>query len=251
MENISVLNDLFDHIVKNNEYGILHKESSDKRGIDVALAYRKDEFKILNTEFLAVHFSFEPETTTRDILYTKGIASEVDTFHVFVNHWSSRRGGQVKSEKKRIVAAKIVRAKIDSIQKINKNAKIILIGDFNDEPTNYSLTRYLQANNKKINAKYFELYNLMYDLSNSENKGTYSFKNKWDMIDNLIVSQSLIENSSGYSTEFTSGKIFNPHWLLYRNVKANIETPSKTYGGKNYYGGFSDHLPVYFQLTKE
>ena len=90
----------------------------------------------------------------------------------------------------------------------------------------------------------------MYDKSNIQRKGSYSYKGKWDMIDNLIISQSILKQNNGYYTTFDSGKIFDKDFILYYNTKIDQKTPSKTYGGNNYYGGFSDHLPVYFQLIK-
>ena len=250
VENKQVVEELIKRLNSKKKYAIIHKESPDRRGIDVALLYRQDEFKVINSDFIKIQFSFEPKVTTRDILYVKGIASGIDTIHIFLNHWSSRRGGMKFSERKRVHAAKILRLKIDSIQKAKPNAKIICLGDFNDEPTNISLTGYLKANNKRLNAKNYELYNLMYDMSNIQREGSYSFKGKWDMIDNLIISQSLLKQNKGYYATFDSGKIFDKDFVLYYNTKIDQKTPSKTYGGNNYYGGFSDHLPVYFQLIK-
>ncbi|NOZ45378.1 MAG: hypothetical protein GXO79_01200 [Chlorobi bacterium] len=250
VENKAVVNDLLAKVGGNGYYGIVHKESPDIRGIDVAMGYRKDEFKVLSKDFIRVIYNFAPDVKTRDILYVKGIASQTDTLHIFLNHWSSRRGGQEKSERKRVQTAKIVRSKVDSIQAVNKNAKIIIMGDFNDEPTNYSISYFLQANDKRLNAKNFELYNLMFDKSNLENKGTFSYRGTWNMLDNLIVSQSLLNKNKGYYTTFEAGKIFRADWMLYYNNRIDEKTPSRTYGGKNYYGGYSDHLPVYFQLMK-
>ncbi len=251
IENRNVLQDLLLKLGSDKNYEIIHQEGPDSRGIDVALVYRKDEFNPLVTKFYQINYVFEPETKTRDILYVSGIASNIDTLHIFVNHWSSRRGGSVYSERKRVHTAKLLRSKIDSIQKVNNDAKIIVIGDFNDEPTNYSLTYFLQANNKRINAKNFELYNLMYDQCNTESKGTYSYNGKWDLLDNIIISQSLLKKNNGYYTTCNSGKIFNPDWIVHYNTKADSKIPKRTFGGKNYYGGYSDHLPVYFQLIKD
>lgn len=251
VENSMVVTDLLSKLESDFNYDFVHNESPDARGIDVALAFRTDEFSLLSKQFFEVKYSFDPESKTRDILYVSGVASGMDTLHIFVNHWSSRRSGREYSERKRVHTAKLLRAKADSIQKTDKNAKIIIIGDFNDEPTNYSLTYFLQANNKRVNAKDFELYNLMYDLKNIESKGTYSYRGNWDLFDQIIVTQSLLHKNSGYYTHYEAGTIFNPDWLIYYNTKADITAPRNTFGGNNYYGGFSDHLPVYFQLTKD
>ncbi|MBE9469411.1 MAG: endonuclease [Bacteroidetes bacterium] len=237
------------NLTKGN-YNFVHEESPDFRGIDVALLFRADEFKYLSHKKIPINFPFAKNTKTRDILYIKGIASNTDTLHIFLNHWSSRRGGQIKSEAKRIFTAKLLREHVDSLQKINNNAKIIIMGDFNDEPTNISINSELNANNKRKNTTYKDLYNLLYDKENIEDKGTLYYKKNWNMLDNLIVTQSLLNNKESYSLNYNSGKIFHPEWICYKDKSGNF-VPNRTYGGDNYYGGFSDHFPVYFILTRK
>ncbi|RLD64637.1 MAG: hypothetical protein DRJ01_00075 [Bacteroidetes bacterium] len=251
IENDYVLKALLkqDCLAKGN-YKIVHEESPDFRGIDVALFFREDAFKYLSHKKIAINYPFAKNTKTRDILYVKGLASNTDTLHFFLNHWSSRRGGQVKSEPKRVFAAKLLRQHVDSIQNINNNAKIIIMGDFNDEPTNISINRELNANNKRKNTTYKDLYNLMYDKENIEDKGSFYYKKNWNMLDNLIVSQYLLNDKKGYSLNYDSGEIFNPKWICYKDKSGNL-VPNRTYGGSNYYGGYSDHFPVYFTLTRK
>ena len=119
-----------------------------------------------------------------------------------------------------------------------------------DEPTNNSLHTFLNANNKRRNATNRDLYNLMYDMHNFESKGTYSYKGNWNMLDQLIVSQALIRDREGIHLDFTDGKIFREDWMMYSNPKIGETTPNKTYGGVSYFGGVSDHLPVYLILKK-
>ncbi len=251
VENRKVVEDLVNskHLEEGN-YGIVHEESPDVRGIDVALIYRKSEFKYLSHEKIAVRFDFEPETTTRDILYVKGQLANNEILHVFVNHWSSRRDGMDASEPKRTHAASLLRAKVDSIIKKEKNAKIVIIGDFNDEPVNKSIFEVLKANAKQPMLKNNSLYNLMYD-KDLLGLGTYNFRGDWNMLDNIIISTSLLNANNGYRVSSDGGQIFSARWMLYDNVKTGDFTPNRTYGGPNYYGGVSDHLPVFVLLKKE
>ncbi len=250
IENKTVLTDLTNNkFLSKGNYSFVHEESPDVRGIDVALLYNKDEFRYLNHQNYRIHYDFEPETTTRDILYVSGELKNGENLHIFVNHWSSRRNGQEKSEPKRLHTANILRSKIDSIQKINKKAKIVIIGDFNDEPTNKSLYQVLNAGNNQRSNNNKVLYNLMYDKS-VNGMGSYNFRGNWNMLDNIIISQSLLKNKKGYIVSTDGGQIFKERWMLYDNVKTGQMTPSKTYGGPNYYGGISDHFPVYLILKK-
>lgn len=218
-------------------YNVIHEESADTRGIDVALVYNSEVFKELYHEKIRYSFSFEPETTTRDILYAKLLTGK-DTLHVFVNHWPSRRGGQEASEPKRLKAATVLRTKIDSVLLKNRNAKIVAMGDFNDYPNNRSMTEVM---NCEPGAKQM-LTNLTYRLHET-GYGTYNYRGEWGMLDQFIVSDALLEATSGYTTTDTSATIFKEDWLLY--FPENEEpTPNRTYGGPNYYGGYSDHLPI-------
>lgn len=251
VENRKVVEDLISSThLKNGDYGIVHEESPDARGIDVALIYRKSEFQYLEHQKITVKFDFEPETTTRDILFVKGKLSNNENLFVFVNHWSSRRDGQEASEPKRVHAASLLKAKVDSIFKKEKNAKVVIMGDFNDEPVNKSLSETLNAKAKQQNQKNNGLYNLMYD-KDLLGLGTYNYHGNWNMLDNIIVSTSLMNANAGYRISSDGGQIYSNRWMLYDNVKTGEFTPNKTYGGSNYYGGVSDHLPVFVILKKE
>lgn len=250
VENRQVLKDLTStKKFKKEEYGIVHEDSPDIRGIDVAFLYRKDLFNLESSKTVPVNIPSD-SITTRDILYVTG-KSGTDMLHFFVNHWSSRREGQLETERRRIFAAVTLRKMVDSIFNFEPEAKIIIMGDFNDEPTNNSIHRFLNASNKRKNANGRDLYNLMYDMHNYENLGTYSYKGNWNMLDQLIVSQALIHDKKGLHLDFSDGKIFREEWMIYKNPKIGEETPNKTYGGPSYFGGVSDHLPVYMILKQE
>ncbi|MBI9069808.1 MAG: endonuclease/exonuclease/phosphatase family protein [Salinivirgaceae bacterium] len=240
IENIQVLNDLvLTEKLKPANYKVILDEGPDPRGIDCGLLYNPKEFKYVSHKTLAVRFPFAENKRTRDILYVKGKVKK-ETIHLFVNHWSSRRNGQEASEPKRVESAKVLKHNVDSILMLDPNASIIMMGDFNDEPSNKSIKETLDAGEINSNKT---LVNLMYDLHNQK-KGTFYYKGEYNMIDNLIVTKPLLLNTKGFRLLDKSGFIYNPDFICYTN-KNGDKSPSKTYGGKNYYGGFSDHFPIY------
>ena len=161
-----------------------------------------------------------------------------------------RHGGREETEYKRINSAKILRAEIDAILDLNINANIIILGDFNDEPQNISLEKTLKATNNRTPENPLELFNAMYE-EDLKGNGTNNWNYEWYMLDNIIISQNLLNNGKGFNLlDENNGQIFKQDWLLYHNAKANTSVASKTYGGKNYYGGYSDHLAVYLILDK-
>ena len=241
IENQQVLEDLIhtQYLSKGN-YQIVHVDSPDKRGIDVALLYRKGEFKVLSFEPLHVDPAFE----TRDILHVYGKLGK-DKVHLFVNHWPSRWGGTEKSEPNRIVAAQTLKNKVDEILSKNQEAKIIIMGDMNDEPDNKSIAEVLGA---KSPASKAQLYDLMIPLD-EQNKGSYAYRGQWNMLDNLIVSGSVL-HGKGFVASDQLGQIFHAKWMEYTNKNGEM-SPNRTYGGPNYYGGVSDHFPVYLELINQ
>ena len=251
IENNTVLKDLVAQpLLLPAHYQIVHEESPDFRGIDVALLYNSSKFSYISHKAIPVHLAGEKNFRTRDILYVKGLIGKKDTLHIFVNHWSSRIGGEEKTEYKRVAEAEILRHAVDSIQKIIPAAKIFIMGDFNDEPGNKSILTALDAGPACKNAPACELHNLMYQ-NYKNGLGTYSYKNNWNLLDNLIASHGLINPARGWQADCNSGQIFKADWMMYKNPKAGEAVPNRTYGGKNYFGGISDHLPVYVVLHKK
>ncbi len=246
VENGKVLSDLVETgALANGNYRIVHHESPDFRGIDCALIYRPAEFLVVDHFPVHVHFKDEPNYKTRDILYVKGRTRSRETFHIFVNHWPSRIGGEEKTEPDRMEVAAILKSKIDSIVALNSNAKIIVMGDMNDEPSNKSLSETLGA--KSPGPESAGLVNLMYPDDKLE-KGSYYFRGNWNMLDNLVVSQSLLDKK-GFQCKEGKGFVFHREWMEFKNRSGEI-SPNRTYGGPNYYGGISDHFPVYFKLER-
>ncbi len=245
VENKEVVLDLVNSTnLKKLKYKVIHYNSPDARGIDVAAIYKESKFRLLHSNHFPVNFKDNPTKKTREILYVKGIVGTKDTLHIFFNHWPSRRGGQEKSEVNRIAAATVLRGKIDSLQKLNSAVKIIIMGDFNDYPNNKSLTEIVKADSIN-NCEKGNLFNLMYS-KHKNGEGTYYYKGDWGVLDNIIVSSSLL--CSKAAKKHTKAFIYKEDWILYEN-KSGVKSPSRSYSGPNFHKeGFSDHLPVYLEL---
>lgn len=245
IENLNILNDLILKSKLNKyDYHVIHKDSPDFRGIDVAMIYRPEDYKPLTNNWIEIKFPFNRISKTRDILYSKGLLSNNDTIHIFVNHWPSRSGGQKASEPKRIYLSKIIKEKTDSIFNKNPKANILIIGDFNDNPDNKSILNGLKAQNLMDTIRYNSLYN----LSSSKYKrgeGTL-FWETWNFFDQVIVSGNLLLNNKT-KLQGNTHHIFKEEWILFTDHKGN-QYPSRTASSDKYYGGFSDHLPVWLEL---
>ena len=242
VENQTVLEDLINAgKLKGRNYAIIHEESPDYRGIDVALIYRKDAFKEIKHEVLPVIFPDDPEFKTRDILHVTGKMRN-KIVHVFVNHWPSRIGGDEKTEPKRVLAASVLKKRVDQILVEDPKARIIIMGDMNDEPANKSLKETLGAAAPGSGAP---LVNLMMP-DDVAGKGTYFYSGNWNMLDNLVVSEAVLKGK-GMKVEDEKGNIFSNDWMIYTN-KNGDKTPNRSYVGNKYVGGVSDHFPVYFKM---
>lgn len=244
IENNKVLQDLVDNQqIKDAKYAFIHYDSPDERGIDNALIYRKNIIEVINSDAIRVDLN-NPNDKTRDILYVKAKFKQSDkNVHIFVNHWPSRRSGQLESEDKRMKAAEVLRKEVELIKKDEKDAAIIIMGDFNDTPTDRSIAEVLNA--CPVVSDCF-LKNLNYAYA--ENKqGSYNYRGEWQALDQLIVSKSLMSNTESIYTPTDKASIFTEPYVIF--TKDNGETtPSRTYGGNNYYGGYSDHLAIYMPL---
>ena len=246
VENEKVLNDLTrTGLLANGKYKVIHHESPDFRGIDCALIYRPAEFKVLDHFAIPVKFEGDPDYKTRDILYVKGRTRNWEKFHVFINHWPSRIGGEEQTSARREKAAAVLKSKIDSVMQEKSRAHIIVMGDMNDEPVNKSLSEVLNAQPPaNQNA---ELINLMFP-ADKEGRGSYNYGGNWNMLDNIIVSSGLLDDK-GFQVLGSRGYVFRQDWMEFTNNEG-VMYPNRTYGGPNYYGGVSDHFPVYIRLKR-
>jgi predicted extracellular nuclease len=251
VENLKVLEDLAaSPKLRPGKYGIIHYDSKDERGIDVALLYNKDKIEVIDSRAVPVVFGFGIQDVTRDILYAKFRIKDDNVYHIFINHWPSRSPNEQESEIKRITAAITLRKEVDNILNFENNARIIIMGDFNDEPTNKSVMQILNATNKRKNLNYRDLYNLMYDLHNTGNEGSITYKDNWQMFDQIIVTPELLKKGTGYYLSYSDGKVYKGDEVLFTNPQTKLTGPNRTYDGNSYLGGVSEHLPVYIILKK-
>lgn len=247
IENLFVL----EYLVKKTaisklNYKVIHKDSPDIRGIDVALLYRPELFKPVSYEAIAVVDSLDPSFHTRDILQVSGIINGCDTLHVFVNHWPSRYGGIMETKAYRKLAAEKLKTAVVRINSRFRNAKIICLGDFNDNPLNESLAEVLNSKLSDNPDIPDELINLSGEWLSGEIQ-TLKNQYSWDVFDQIIVSDHVLRGTSCcYSIR---AEIFHSEFLLEPDVKFGGLKPRRTYVGFTFQNGFSDHLPVLLRFN--
>lgn len=248
IENRSVLEDLVaTPKLKASGYSIVHYDSPDRRGVDVGLLYRPEFFKVTSSRSVFLSIPDDSTFRTRDQLVVSGML-EGEQIHVIVNHWPSRRGGEKRSMPLRMAAAKLTKSIVDSIQRVEPNAKIIIMGDLNDDPNCESIEKGLGAKSDAKKLKTGELFNAMYGLYR-DGIGTLAYRDSWNLFDNLIISQPLMGEDKS-SWVFFKSKIFNKPFIQQQSGQY-AGYPYRTYVGNTYSGGYSDHFPVYLFLIKE
>ena len=249
VENLDVLKGLtLATSLKDAGYEIVHKQSPDYRGIDVALLYRPDLFNLIEYKTWQVWFPFDNNYSTREVLYVQGELPGNNKLHVFVNHWPSRSGGEIETRPKRIFVAELVRSKVDSLLAIDPEARIVITGDFNDEPTDLSIVSGLNAFSSFDKPENDRLYNPSHYLQKNINKGSYKYKGSWNMLDQFIISGSLLDTSGNIYSSQHDVHLFEADYLLERDKTYLGDKPYRTYLGSYYNGGYSDHLPVYIDI---
>ena len=247
IENKRVLEDLVkEPQIKKRNYQIVHFDSPDRRGIDVGLLYQEKYFKLKNSKSYELKMPHNPDYRTRDQLVVTGNMDGEDV-SIIVAHWPSRRGGQQASEKNRIEAAKLGRKIIDSLYADNPEAKIILMGDLNDDPINVAVTEYIKAKGKKAKVKEGDMYNTMYTKF-KKGIGTLAYRDSWNLFDQIIISKPLIsEDASTYVLH--KSEVFSKPYMI--NPTGNYKGyPLRTHAGGAYQNGYSDHFPTYIILKK-
>lgn len=250
IENISVLEDFVVHPkVAHRNYKIVHYDSPDFRGIDVGLLYNPKYFTMTSSKQIAYH-PIQPDgdtTNTRDILLVSGLL-DGESIHIMVNHWPSRRGGEARSSYLREGAAKLSKSIVDSLTAADVNAKIILMGDFNDDPTSPSIAKVLNAQKDEKKTKKKGLYNPMHKIYTS-GQGTLAYRDAWSLFDQIIISKGLLSNKNkGY--KFYSANIYKKLYMTQKKGKYK-GYPMRSFSFDEYQGGYSDHFPVYMYLVKK
>lgn len=242
VENRKVLEDLVAQpALSKYKLSIIHHNSPDERGIDVALLYNSD---IAESVFDAtLHVELGDSDRTRDILYFKAYLTEEYPVWFFVNHWPSRRTG-AESEAKRLTAAKVLKDKIYNIYLGEPYARVIVMGDFNDNPDDKSVKLLQQP---VPNTKAPALVNLMQSIDRNTNFSV-RYKGQNDLFDQFTVSANLLDKSNQYFIRNNQANIYAPAWLLFNHPKYGL-IPNRTYASGKWVGGYSDHLPVYFDVV--
>ncbi len=253
VENRGVVEDLLSSThLKSHNYSIVHYESPDHRGIDVALLYKAADFTLISSQKFPL-LIYDAETNervyTRDQLLVNGVLAG-DTIHFIVNHWPSRYGGEESSRPFRMAAAKLNRSIIDSLLNENPAAKVITMGDLNDDPTNLSLKEGLKTcatiNKDSLAQGYF--YNAMESMHQPDSVGTLLYRGRWNLFDQMIVTKVLVDENNG-GLKLQSTHIFKSQYLIQQTGKYKGSL-LRTFAGKKYLNGYSDHLPVYMILSK-
>jgi len=249
IENARVLQDLVSQPqIKDRGYEFVHFDGPDARGIDVALLYNPKYFHVLSAQPLKVRLNEygEKVSRTRDILYVSGLLAG-DTVHVLVNHWPSRRGGEAASAHLRATAAGVCRKAVDSLLHRNSNARIIIMGDLNDDPLSPSVTHVLAAKHDGSKIKATDLYNPFVRLY-KKGIGTLAYNDSWNLFDQIIISGKLL-HEAGTNWRFYKAEVFNRGFLK-NNFGRMKGYPHRSFEGYNWMDGYSDHFPTLIYLIR-
>jgi len=253
VENRQVLEDLI-HTgdLKGKNYGIIHFDSPDRRGIDVALLYKRNFFKPINFKKYPLYI-YDNDTHrriyTRDQLIVTGLL-DGEKIHILVDHWPSRRGGEQRSLPKRVKAGELSKKIMDSIRKIEPEAKIVMMGDLNDDPSSPSVKRVLRTTAKKSTAiEENRYYNTMENFYN-RGIGTLAYRDSWNLFDQIIITPSLLNEKQPMQFHLWKAGIYSKEFM--KNRKGRYKGyPKRTLVGGQFIGGYSDHFPTYIILIRE
>lgn len=255
VENRRVLDDIVSdsRLVRAN-YQIVHYDSPEARGVDVALIYRPDILKVEWTDAFQPVIPEEPDFRTRDILAVCGTI-EGERFCFFVNHWSSRRGGSAASEYLRVGCAATLRKYADSLASVYPDIKIVMMGDMNDDPDNRSLAEVIGGKEDISEVRKGEYFNPFREM-HRRGLGTLGYQDAWNLFDNIIVNSNLVPDIGSGNLRILKadnsrfyGNIFKRPFMVQQKGKYK-NYPLRTYSGNSYLGGYSDHFPVFILIGK-
>jgi len=232
--------------LRKHEYRIIHRESPDPRGIDVALLYRPDFFQPILNHYYPVLVGCSHPDPTRDILYVKGILNGGDSLHLLINHWPSRWGGILESRPERLAAASVLKNIIDSLIMADPQCRILVAGDFNDELTDISLRDSLGVQYPFDPGQGGRLY-FPCESPMTGGTGSLKYRGRWYGFDLILASSALLRDQGLYVRK-DGYRIFSPGFLLEDDPQWLGKRPFRTYQGYRYHGGFSDHLPVFIDI---
>ncbi|MBN3035804.1 MAG: endonuclease/exonuclease/phosphatase family protein [Bacteroidales bacterium] len=248
VENRRVLEDLVkEPVIRDRNYRIAHFDSPDRRGIDVALLYQPEYFTLTNARTYSLYLPHDTAFRTRDQLVVSG-RLDGEMFHFIVNHWPSRRGGEKRSRPLRNAAGQLCRHITDSLLQLNPMAKLVIMGDLNDDPVNPSVKEHLRTKGKEEELQGGDLFNPMMKMYR-DGVGSLAYRDSWNLFDQIIVSQALL--GKDYSTWKIYGvRVYNESFLVQKEG-AFTGYPLRTFAGGVYMNGYSDHFPVYLYLIRE
>lgn len=249
IENDTVLETLIQHpLLKNRHYRIIHFDSQDARGVDVALLYQPAYFipEKASKLFVALPGNSKEAFYTRDILYVQGLLAG-ERIHLYVNHWPSRRGGEVRSAPAREAAAKVCLRHATTILDTVPNARILLLGDLNDDPNSRSLTHVLGAKGNRADVKPKGWFNPWLEPY-QKGIGTLANRDSWGLFDQILLSHAWLDTTQPglfyhHATIFTRDFMKEDHGP-FKNY------PMRTWDGNTYRGGYSDHFPTFVVLVR-
>jgi len=246
VENAGVVADLAKQKrLKKQKYIYVHHDSPDARGIDVAFMYRKGQLKNVSSRAAFLYDPEDPGFRTRDILIVNGTLKNGQQAFFLVNHWPSRVGGQEKSQPKRMLAARLARNIYDSIRVVQPKAAVFILGDLNDEATDVSVYEVLRTDSAVTGGS--DLYNPFYQLAR-KGDGSIVYQKKYQLIDHIIVSSNTLDSTAKVRYVDGSAGVHKPDFLRETNEKYK-GNPWRTYAGKNYLGGYSDHFAIFLQIA--
>ena len=254
IENRLVLEDLLatPKLAKTN-YRIVHYDSPDRRGVDCAFFYRPDQFKLEGSEAHKISFPGKPNFLTRDLVAMWG-KMEGEPFYCIVSHWPSRLGGKERSQYSRDFVAEKCKRICDSVRTVNPATKVVIMGDFNDDATDASVTDVLGAkgNIKKLEKN--DMYNPFYAMLKA-GYGTLAYRDSWNLFDNIVVSENLATASTGAlkvqkkeGAKYYGNIFIRPYMIQQEGQYKNY--PLRSFVGSNFQNGYSDHFPVYIYIAK-
>lgn len=247
IENRGVLEDLIKQpALANRSYEIVHYDSPDRRGVDVGLLYNPKLFIVTNSKSYRLHTA-NPDFLTRDQLMVSGYL-QGEKVHVIVNHWPSRYGGEDVSQPNRISAAGLTRSIADSLFRVDPKAKIIIMGDLNDDPSNESCAKVLGAKKELSDVKEGDLYNTLWKTLDN-NVGSLAYNDRWNLFDQIIISSELAKGDKS-KLHLWKAEVFNKPFLTQQEGRYK-GTPWRTHSGGVWTNGYSDHYPTLIYLVKE
>lgn len=234
VENEEVVRDLvYGTILSSANYGIVHRESPDRRGIDLALLYNRDRFRIIGVRSWVPERSDNDPFVSRNLLYVKTVTAD-DTIHVIVCHFPSRRGGIMAAEGARKEMAMLVRVKTDSIISVSDHASIVVMGDFNSGVGDETMKIITEAGSLINAAGHYP----------AGRGGSYKYQGTWEIIDQILVSPAMTDGTGPFHSDMQSFRLPDAPILLTDDQAYPGRKPFSTYSGYKWAGGPSDHLPV-------